>query len=72
MIFFTAFINLSYIKLWKHIFHKKINYYLFSLTPLYISLLFSLFYPKIVNFIAIIGVIVVLSNGFLFPILIYF
>lgn len=41
-----------------------------SLGPLYLAILFVMVYPDIINFLEYNGIIVCLSNGFLFPILI--
>lgn len=70
LVIFLCFFNLSFMQLWRQIFSNNINYYLMSLTPLYLAILFVMVYPNIVNFLEYNGIIVCLSNGFLFPILI--
>ena len=67
ILLYCSFFNHSFQALFNEIFKTNINFYVLAIVPMTIAILFSCFYPKIINFLGYNGIIVCTPNGFLYP-----
>ena len=64
---YISFFNLSLRYFIERIFENRTNFYLISILPLFLAVLISAFYPKIMNFLGYNAILSCIPNGFVFP-----